>query len=94
MSREQSLKVRDVATGVAVAISTSNAQSGILSHDDAVVISTVDCFVAKGANPVATTSHQFVPASTPLRLWGWKVGEQLAFVTASGTGTVYISPGG
>lgn len=94
MSREQSLKVRDTANGITLSISTSSTPSGVLTHDDAVVISTVDCFVTKGASPVATTGGQFIPANTPLRLWGWKAGEQLAFITASGTGTVYISPGG
>lgn len=94
MSREQSLLVPRTANGQSIAVSTATAQSAALDFTDALVTSTVDCFVVAGANPVATTACAFIPANTPLRLYGWKLGEKLAFITASGSGTVYLTPGG
>ncbi|MBO9602549.1 MAG: hypothetical protein J7496_08585 [Novosphingobium sp.] len=94
MSREQSLLVPETAIGLTVSISGTSAQSAALSEDSAVVCSTVDCFVMKGTNPTATTGGAFIPANVPLRLFGWKPGQKLAFITSGATGTVYLTPGG
>jgi hypothetical protein len=77
-----------------VAISTVNARSSAMAADTCVLYSTVECFVRQGAsNPtaVANGTDLHIPANTLLRL-SIIPGYQLAFITASGTGTVYLTP--
>lgn len=93
MPRHQSILINEEANGINLSISATHAETGALSYTEALVISTVDCYVTKGANPVATANHQFLPANMPLGIHGWKLGEQLSFLAASGTGTVHIKPG-
>ena len=79
-----------------VAVTTSSAQSAVLcSNTDGYVnlISTIDCFVRMGVNPTALSTgvDQFMPAGNLLRVGPVPEGFKLAFIAASGAGTVYIT---
>lgn len=79
-----------------VAVSTSSAAtSAPLGNDTALVYSTVECFVVAGpATPTATVATGLpIPALTLLPLSGLKPTDYLAFITATGSGTVYIVAG-
>jgi hypothetical protein len=91
---EHSLTIDAGGTSQAVSISTTSAQSAAIPGGSAVIYSTVDCFVRSGANPTALSNgtDRFIPAGIYLRV-GFASGEKLAFITAAGTGTVYIAPG-
>ncbi len=82
--------------GVSQAISTSitSAQTTALTSDSAVVTSTAACFVRWGSNPTALANgtDAYLAANTPYRL-SFPRGSKLAFILASGTGTVYVTPG-
>lgn len=91
--REISLNVPHAAVSSTVAISTTSAQSSAIAAESAYIYSTVDCFAVAGATPTATTACMFVPKETPLRIGGIKRGQKLAFITASGSGSVYLTPG-
>lgn len=73
---------------------TSAATTNAIGSDTALVYTTVECFALAGSAPTAT-----VAAGTPLaanamyRITGIMPGDKLAFITASGTGTVYVRPG-
>lgn len=95
---EYSVKVPDNANTVTVAISTSSAASGVLQGESILFYSTVDCFVIRsadttpGAAPTATTSCMPCLAGVQYRS-PWRAGNQLAAITAAGTGSLYITPG-
>lgn len=93
---EYSLKALDGGTSQALAVSTTSAPSAAISAGDSVVVTpTVDVFFRKGSAPVAVSdgTDQFLLANSMYRLAGISGGEKLAFKTASGTGTVYITFG-
>src|SRR5688572_839162 len=96
-SRELSIQVaRGTNEGQqSVSVSTSSAATtNAIGEDTAVVYSTVECFVLAGSNPTATVAAGTpIPAYVPMRLGGLQATDKLAFITASGTGTVYIRPG-
>jgi len=77
-----------------VSASTSSAQTtNAVDGSDPLIYSTVECFAVAGANPTATVANGTpIPASTLLRLGGVQPGDKLAFITATGTGTVYVCP--
>lgn len=82
-------------TSSKVAVSTASAQSALISAQYVVVIADVNVFFRRGANPTAVSdgTDQLLIANTPYRLVGHKVGgEKYAFITATGTGNVYITP--
>lgn len=81
-----------------VAISATSAQSSVLypapqSPGYINLITTIDCFMRMGTNPVAlnTGVDQFIPAGNLLRVGPIPADFRLAFITASGAGTVYIT---
>ncbi len=88
-----SLAVPSRATSATVAISTTSAQSAVLGSGNVVVQSDAACFVVRGSNPTATTLCLPLMANAQYRLTGIQEGEKLAFITATGTGTVTIVPG-
>lgn len=83
-----------------VAISTASAQTPAMgtvwgqTAVKAVFTPDVDCFVRRGANPTALAdgTDQLVKANNAYRC-EMLPGEKLAFITASGTGNVYFTPG-
>jgi hypothetical protein len=91
---EQSIEANTGGTSQVVSISTTSAQSTAITTNTALVYSTVDCFMRQGANPTALSNgtDQIIPATTLLRV-SLTEGNKLAFITASGSGTVYITPG-
>lgn len=84
-----------------VSISSTNAQSTALSAaTEFWLLSTVDCFVTYGSNPVATASgnanlpvlaNVYVPVEIP-QLNGASV--KIGAITASASGKLYIIPMG
>lgn len=92
--QEVSILIGAGGASQSVAISTTSAQSAAITGDNAVLYSTADCFVRSDTNPTALadgTDH-FLPANTYVRA-RFAAGNKLAFKTAAGTGTVYITPG-
>jgi hypothetical protein len=91
---ENSINILTGGQTNAVSISTTSAQSSAIDAEKVVIYSTVFCFVRQGANPTALSNgtDQPVPAENYLRVT-LTPGNKLAFITASGTGTVYITPG-
>jgi hypothetical protein len=77
-----------------VSVSTSSAQTtSALTGNDPLVYATVECFVVAGTNPTASVATGTpIPAAGYVRLLGVQPGDKLAFITASGTGTVYVCP--
>ena len=82
----------------AVSVSTTSAQSAVVaSQTDPVyynVWATVECFCRMGTNPIALSNgtDQFIPAELLFRVGPIPYGYRLAFKTATGTGTVYLTP--
>lgn len=79
-----------------IAISTTSAQSTALygnSNGYVNLFSDVDCFMRMGLNPTAlnTGVDQFIPGGNLLRVGPIPEDFKLAFITATGTGTVYIT---
>lgn len=88
-----SLAVPNRASTASVSISTTSAQSAALAGGNVVVMATADCFILRGANPTATVLCLPLLANTQYRLTGIAEGEKLAFITASGSGTAYVTEG-
>lgn len=78
-----------------VSVSTTSAQTAnAIGSEECLVYSTVECFAKAGPNPTATaTTGTPIPANTLIRLKGYRSQWKIAFITASGTGTVYVRPG-
>lgn len=96
MSFEISLVPNVGASSESVAISTTSAQSSALFSSAAGyvnIFSNVDCFMRMGTNPTAlnTGVDQFIPGGNLLRVGPIPTSYKLAFITPSGTGTVYIT---
>lgn len=93
---EYSYKVPSVANTQALAITTSTASSAAIHATSAVIKSTVDCFIIRsltpGASTTATTACLPITSGVPYRVWGWQAGDKLSAITASGSGTLYITP--
>lgn len=82
----QALKVGTTET---VSASTSSASTATAFTSTVVrVVSQLDCFVASGST--ATTSDAFLPANT-VEYFRVVPGEALSVITASGSGTVYVT---
>lgn len=96
MSFEISIVPNTGGRSETVAISTTSAQSSALFTDVAGyvnIFSTIDCFMRMGTNPTAlnTGVDQFIPGNNLLRVGPIPPNYVLAFITAAGTGTVYIT---
>ncbi len=79
-----------------VSVSTSSARTAAdIGSNECLVYSTVECFAVAGNSSVTATVADGtpIPASTLIRLRGVIPNGRIAFITASGTGTVYIRPG-
>ena len=95
-SFETSLVPNTGGVSETVAISTVSAQSSALypSYAGYVnIFSTVDCFMRMGTSPTALSTgvDQFIPGNNLLRIGPIAKDFKLAFITASGTGSVYIT---
>ena len=99
---EHSLNILTGGQSSKVAVSTTSAQSAAFgAATDAVpaqyVLITPDtnCFVRQGSAPVAVSdgTDQILLANNTYRVYV-NSGNKLAFITASGTGNVYLTPGG
>lgn len=77
-----------------VSLSTSsNVTSSTIGRTNAVVYSTVACFIVVGASPTATVAIGMpIPANTLVPISGLAASDKIAAITASGTGTLYIRP--
>lgn len=80
-----------------IAISTSSAQSAAFDSFNPVYItvySDTDCFFRSGANPTAVSNgtDQIIPSGPLYRIGPAQKGHKLAFITASGSGFIYITP--
>lgn len=83
-------------TSVKLAVSTTSAPTmQPVGNSFAVVTPDVDVFFRRGTTPVAVSdgTDQLLKANISYRLYGFSQTDKLAFITASGTGNVYISPG-
>lgn len=93
-NREISLIANAGNTSQAVSMSTTSAQSAAMPGNSALVSPSVDCFMRQGDDPtaLATGVDQFLFGGFAYRV-KTNPGQKLAFKLASGTGTVYITPG-
>ncbi len=80
--------------GQSVAASTTSAAStNAVGATQAVIHTTVDCFVLAGTAPVATVADGTpLAANTAMRFVGLQATDKIAVITATGTGTIYIRP--
>lgn len=92
--KELSIDIGAGGTSQVVAISATSAQSAAIASSRAVITPTVDCFVRQGSNPTALSdgTDQFLVGGQMYRV-SLTAGNKLAFKTATGTGSVYITPG-
>lgn len=97
MEREASIKVaRGTGEGQqSVSVTTSSAAtSNAIGAGECYVYSTVECFALAGAAPTATVAAGTpIAANAMIRLTGLQAGDKIAFIAASGSGTVYVRPG-
>lgn len=77
-----------------IAISTTSAQSAVLTSTSYLVSPDVDCFARLGSNPtaVADGTDQILLAGNTYRIVPTLVGNKFAFIALTGTGNVYITP--
>lgn len=92
---EYSMSARSGGQSQAVSMTTTSAQSSEIKADWAVVTPDTACFFRRGSNPTALSNgtDQYLAAGAAYRINGLNEGDKLAFILASGTGTVYITPG-
>lgn len=91
-----SMPANEGGTSQKLAISTTSAQSAVINQGEAMVTPDVNCFFRAGTNPTALSTgvDTILLANNTYRISGIKGGNVLAFITASGSGSVYITPGG
>ena len=91
---QHSLTLSPGGTGEKIAISTVSAPSAAYFTPYLVVYSDVACYARSGATPtaLATGVDQYLVGGAQYR-FPWKDGDKAAFITLTGTGTVYITPG-
>jgi hypothetical protein len=92
-SQYANLSVPSVAgSAQKVTTSTTSAQSTALQAGEWIALASAVTFVLRGANPTAVVDTcPALPANIPVRLKGIQDNDKLAFIVASGTGTVYLS---
>lgn len=78
-----------------IALSTASAPSNVINGASAVVYSDVLCFFRQGGAPIAVSNgtDQVIPAGVWTRITGIIPGNKLAFIVATGTGNLYLTPG-
>lgn len=100
---EISMEILSGGQSQKVAISTASAATAAITAAQiptgrvvipAVVTPDVDCFVRRGAAPTAVSdgTDQLLKAGNAYRC-EMGLGDKLAFITASGSGNVYFTPG-
>ena len=91
---EESMKVLNGGTSVAISISTTSAQSAAILTNSIVVYATVACWLRQGSNPTALSdgTDQYLPAEVQMRLVDITPGNKIAFKAAT-SGTVYLTQG-
>ena len=73
------------------ASTSSSATTNPIGSGDPLIYSTVECFAIAGSSPTATVANGTpIPPQTLIRLVGVQPSDRLAFITATGTGTVYV----
>ena len=79
-----------------VATSVTSAQSGVLNCSQVTLISDANVFVRQGVNPTAVSdgTDQMLLANIMHRILPITAGNKLAFILATGTGNVYLTPEG
>ena len=79
-----------------VATSPVSAQSGVLNCSQVTLISDTNVFVRQGVNPTAVSdgTDQLLLANVMHRIIPIIPGQKLAFILATGTGNVYLTPEG
>jgi len=94
--RTVSILVDGGGNSESVSVSSTSAQSSAITQPMVLVSTDIDVFVRQGADPTALSdgSDMFLIANSMYRLMGISSGNKLAFITATGSGTVYITPGG
>jgi hypothetical protein len=94
MFSEATLSVPAGATSQKVAMTTASAQSTAIAGTVALVTPDATCFVRQGAAPTANSdgTDMLLLANNTYRVL-LTSGNKLAFIVASGTGNVYITPG-
>lgn len=96
---DRSDRIRVARTGAtggqSVSVSgTSAATASTIGAQECVIYSTVECFAVAGSTPTATVANGTpIPANTLIRVEGLLPTDTIAFITATGTGTVYVRPG-
>ena len=75
-----------------LAVGASSAATGSAIGAQLVrLVSTVDCYIANGAAPVATNASMFLPASKP-EIFVLALTDKIAVLQVSGAGTLFITP--
>ena len=94
LTKEASVSASAGGTSQKVAMSTVSAQSAAINAQVALVSPTEDCFVREGSNPTALSdgTDQFLFGGFTYRIAMSDGANRLAFIMASGSGTVYITP--
>ena len=94
---EQSITALTGGQSEPISVSTTSAQSSAITSGWAVVTPTIDCFFRQGSGTPTALSNgtdQILLGGNSYRITNITSGNKIAFITASGTGTVYITPGG
>lgn len=93
---EYSMAAQTGGTSIKLAVSTTSAATtNPIGNSVVVVTPDVAVFFRRGAAPVAVAdgTDQLLNANQSYRLYGLNLQDKLAFITATGTGNVYLSPG-
>ncbi len=96
MVKEISLVPNDGGLSETISVSTTSAQSTVLSTEGDMyvnVYSTHQCFMRMGLDPIALGdgTDQLIPADKLLRVGPIPANYKLAFVMHSGSSTVYLT---
>lgn len=70
---------------------TSGQTTSILGANAVRLVSTTDCFVDIGLDPVATNSDMFLPAGVP-EYFSLPPGGKVSAIQVSAAGTIYATP--
>ena len=89
-----SCQVKAGGDSVKIALSTTSAQTAALTSTSYLVTPDTTCFVRAGANPTALSNgtDQILIANNSYRIVPINPGDKMAFILASGTGNVYLTP--
>jgi hypothetical protein len=76
---------------VVLAFTTTSAQSPVVSANAALLVATSGCYLAFGANPVASASGFYLPANFPLAI-SFDPTAKIAAMQQTAAGSLYITP--